>query len=251
MNSPDKKVDPQEFEQRVKPICDIYHQAQSLHEQGVHVVSCDEKTGIQAVEREAPTKPMKPGLVERQEFNYIRHGTLALIANLEVATGRIITPSIGPTRNEQDFVHHIANTIDTDPQATWIFVTDQLNTHQSASLVEEIARRCGIAQDLGVKGEHGILKDIASRRSFLEDQSHRIRFVFTPRHASWLNQIEIWFSILARRVLRRGNFASLEELKARLLGFIDYFNKQFAKPFKWVYQAKPSEHATAPKLQSC
>jgi hypothetical protein len=144
------------------------------------VVSTDEKTGMQALERLHETKPVRPGLVERVEFEYIRHGTLSLIANFDVVTGKVVSPSIGPTRTEVDFVAHIDQTVDTDPGASWIFVTDQLDTHRSAKLVELVARRCGIDEELGVKGKEGILKSKQTRRQFLEDPSHRIRFVYTP-----------------------------------------------------------------------
>ncbi len=203
------------------------------------MVSTDEKTGMQALERLHATKPVRPGLVERVEFEYIRHGTLALIANFDVVTGKVISPSIGPTRTEVDFVGHIDRTIDTDPTAGWIFVTDQLDTHRSATLVELVARRCGIQDALGVKGKEGILKSKKTRRRFLEDRSHRIRFVYTPRHCSWLNQVEIWFSILARRFLKRSSFTSLDDLTSRTLSFIDYFNNVLGKPFRWTYTGRP------------
>lgn len=203
------------------------------------MVSTDEKTGMQALERLHETKPVRPGLVERVEFEYIRHGTLCLIANFDVATGRVVSPSIGPTRTEVDFVAHIESTIDTDPHAAWIFIADQLDTHRSAKLVELIARRCAIEEDLGVKGKTGILKSKKTRKKFLEDASHRIRFVYTPRHCSWLNQVEIWFSILARRLLKRSSFTSVEDLQARALGFIEYFNNVLAKPFRWTYSGRP------------
>ena len=202
-------------------------------------MSTDEKTGIQANERTHPTRPMQPGLVERMEFEYIRHGTQTLMANFEVATGSILSPSIGPTRTEEDFVRHIEHTIQTDPEAPWIFIVDQLNTHQSASLVHKVADWCGIQEELGVKGKCGILASMESRAEFLQDPSHRIRFVYTPKHTSWLNQVEIWFSILVRRLLKRGSFTSVEELRQRMLAFIDYFNKTMAKPFKWTYAGRP------------
>jgi transposase len=210
-----------------------------LHQQGVHVVSTDEKTGIQALERAAPTLPMKPGQVERREFEYERHGTQCLIANLEIATGQLIAPSIGQTRTEADFLAHIIQTVAIDPAAEWVFITDQLNTHQSESLVRWVAKQSGIKTDLGIKGEEGILKSMATRAEFLQDSSHRIRFVYTPKHTSWLNQIELWFSILVRRLLKRGNFTSLEDLKQQILSFISYFNQTMAKPFKWTYLGRP------------
>jgi transposase len=202
-------------------------------------MSTDEMTGIQALERLFPTLPTGPGLVERREFEYVRHGTQSLIANFDVATGQIVAPSIGDTRTEQDFVQHIEQTIDTDPAATWIFITDQLNTHQSEMLVELIATRCAIPDDLGIKGKSGILKSMSTRAAFLQDLNHRIRFVYTPKHSSWLNQVEIWFSILVRRLLKRASFSSLSELRQRILDFIAYFNQTMAKPFRWTFTGRP------------
>jgi transposase len=220
-------------------VCELYAAAPELHQQGIHIMSTDEKTGIQALEREHPTRPMKPGLVERREFEYIRHGTQALIANFEVATGKLVSPSIGTTRTEEDFRSHISRTMSIDPDGEWIFIADQLNTHKSESLVRLVAERCGIEVDLGIKGKSGILKSMQSRSAFLQDTSHRIRFIYTPKHTSWLNQIEIWFSILVRRVLKRGNFTSVAQLRDRILAFIDYFNQTMAKPFKWTYAGRP------------
>ena len=195
-------------------------------------------TGIQALERIAPTKPMRPGQIERREFEYVRHGTVSLIANFDVVSGQVVAPTLGPTRTEADFATHIAQTIDSDPEAVWLFITDQLNTHQSEALVRLVAERCGLTDALGVKGKTGVLESMPSRAAFLSDPTHRIQFVYVPKHTSWLNQIEIWFSILVRRVIKRGNFPSVTALRERILAFITYFN-QTAKPFRWTYTGRP------------
>lgn len=186
-----------------------------------------------------PSCALRATLSTYREFEYTRHGTLCLTANLEVATGKLIAPTLGPTRNEEDFVEHIRRTVATDPTAPWVFVLDQLNTHVSEGLVNFVAGRCGIEGDLGRKRNEGILKSMGSRREFLMDESHRIRFVYTPKHCSWMNQIEIWFSILSRRLLRRSSFASLEELSDGIKRFIEYFNATTAKPFKWTFTGIP------------
>jgi transposase len=238
LNAKTKATDPDLFAAQVELICTLYAYARMLQQLGVRVVSCDELTAIQALERAAPTQPMRPGQVERREFEYIRHGTLSLMCNFEVASGQVIAPSLGPTRTEEDFARHIAQTVDTDPDAQWVFITDQLNIHQSETLVRLVAQRCDIAEDLGTKGKTGILQSLASRAAFLSDPTHRIQFVYLPKHTSWLNQVEIWLGILVRRVIKRGNFTSLGDLRAKILAFIDYFN-QTAKPFRWTYAGRP------------
>jgi transposase len=224
----------------VETVCACYHAAPRLwEEEGVHTVSVDEMTGIQALERIAPTKPLKPGQEERREFEYERHGTQCLIGNFEVVSGAVIAPTVQATRTEEDFATHLAATVATDPEAGWIFVADNLTIHASATLVQYVARECAIEEDLGKKGKRGILKSVATRKQFLMDPKHRIRFVYVPKHTSWLNQIEIWFSILVRRVLKRGNFTSVTDLREKILAFIDYFNRTLAKPFKWTYTGRP------------
>jgi transposase len=196
--------------------------------------------GLQALERIAKTIPMQPGQPKRIEYEYKRHGTLCLIGNWHVALGQMIAPTIKQTRTEDDFAWHIFYTVQTDPNAGWVFVLDNLNVHCSATLVCYVAELEGIDKStLGIKGVSGILKSVESRQAFLSDRRHRVRFVYLPKHTSWLNQIEIVFGIVGRRVMRRGNFKSLAELKDRLLDFIDYFNRTFAKPFQWNYTGRP------------
>jgi hypothetical protein len=231
--------DPSTFIPRVSRLTTLYRQAQELAKNRVHVISMDEKPGIQALEPLHPSLPMKPGLVERREFEYNRHGTTCVIASFDVATGRIITVSIGPTRTEADFLDHVTRTVATDPEGEWVFVTDQLNTHQSESMVSFVANACHLSSDLGVKGKRGILKGMKSRMAFLEDESHRIRFAYTPKHCSWLNQIECWFSILARKVLINATFTSVDDLQQKIRNFIPYYNKTMAKPFRWNYTGRP------------
>jgi len=229
-----------DFDTKVTDVCEVYQQAADRYDHGERTVSTDELTGVQALERKHPGLPMAPGKVERREFEYIRHGTLSFILSRDVATGAVVAPTVGPTRTEADFLAHLQAVVATDPTATrWHFVMDNLNTHQSESLVRWVADESDLAIDLGEKGKAGILHTQQSRIAFLTDPTHRIVFHYTPKHCSWLNQIEIWLSILVRKLLKRGSFSSLDELKTKVLAFIEYYNRTMAKPFKWTYQGKP------------
>lgn len=231
-------ADPENFAVQTQVISAVYLQARALAERGVHVMSTDEKTGMQALERARLGKPMKPGTPERQEAEYVRHGTRCLITSLEVATGRLFAPHVGPTRKEEDFLDHISCTVATAPSDGWIFVADNLNTHQSRGLVTFVAQACQI--DL-TSYPHPVMGSMPARAAFLSNPAHRIRFVYTPKHCSWLNQIELFFAVIARRVLRRGSFASLASLEQRVLDFIRVYNERWAKAYRWTYTGRPLE----------
>jgi transposase len=232
--------DPQRFARQVEAVCDTYRAAPDLERtRHTHTVCVDEMTGLQTLQRNAPDRPMIAGKSTLIEFEYTRNGTVCLIGNFRVTTGELIAPTIGPTRTEADFASHIARTVATDPEASWVFVADNLNIHGSESLVKLVAKTCGIARELGKKAVRGVLKSVASRQAFLSSPGHRIRFVYLPKHSSWLNQIEVIFGVIMRKVIRRGSFTSVSDLRSKLLNFIAYFNRVFAKPFRWTYTGRP------------
>jgi len=224
--------------------CQVYAKAPTQAQHGERTISLDELTGVQTLEQKHPNLPMQPDHVLRREFEYIRHGTLSWFINFDVVSGEVIAPSWGPTRTEEDFVAHVQCLIASDQKASrWHIMLDNLNIHQSESLVRWIAEREGIAQDiLGIKGKSGILQSMESRVAFLHAPTHQVVFYYTPKHASWMNQVEIWLSILVRKLLKRGNFSSLEDLRDQILAFIAYYNRTMAKPIKWTYTGLSPDH---------
>lgn len=218
-------------------MCELILGAISYRYPNRHVISVDEKTGIQAIERKAGKAPESKGGHKRIEYEYIRHGTTTLIAANNVENGKVINHHLGPTRNEIDYADFIKQTINALPEMDQIIIlSDQLNTHLSETLVRWIAQIQELEYDLGIKGKKGILKSQTSRKEFLERKDHRVRFVFTPKHCSWLNPIENWFAKLQRHIIKNGNFSSVKELETKIEAYIAFYNQGLAKPLKWKFK---------------
>lgn len=176
---------------------------------------------------------MAKGYVEKIESEYQRNGTQCLIASKDLKTGKVAAYSIGQTRTESDYLTHIQDIVNINPSENTVILCDQLNTHKSESLVKWIAETIGYTGELGIKGKEGILQSQETRQEFLEDESHKVRFLYTPKHCSWINQIENWFGILQKKVIKRGNFPSIQDLKQKIIDFIIYYNNCMAKPCRW------------------
>src|SRR6266567_3399082 len=222
-----------DFDAKAHTICQLYAHAIEASQQGRLVICCDEKTGMQVLERKTPTKPAQPGRRERREHEYIRRGTRVLINSLAVATGHIAW-TMGATRKTADFVAHLKHVYQSlPPMPRYDWIMDNLNTHWSLDVCRLVAQWCQVPFDPKK------LKTGAQRRVFLCDPSHGHVFHFTPKHGAWLNQAELFFGVLHRRFLARGSFRSMAEFEARLERFLQDYNTRHAHPYRWTYTGEP------------
>ena len=227
-----------DFDAKAKAICDLYLRSPRLYQQGEVVICMDEKTGMPIRQRRYPTQLARPGHPEKREHEYLRHGTRALLASFVVPTGEVVW-DVGPTRTSDDFAAHLLRVVKRFAdwsRMTW--VVDNLNTHWSLQACEILAMLNDRPFCLRA------LKQGRHRRAFLTDPDYPYRFVFTPKHGSWLNQVELWFSVLARRFLTRGDFASPAEFDERLRHYLEEYNRQQAHPYRWTYTGEPLVRGT-------
>jgi transposase len=234
-----------DFKRQVKVICDLIMGAcNKLTISDYHLISVDEKPGIQALQsKEIAIGVGKPC---RRDIEYVRKGKTCLIAGTEVGTGKVVSHTFAKKNNEAEFVKFIRQTIERyGLMVKIVFLLDNLSTHSTVSLVEYIALQIGYTAPLGKNRRHGILRDQKSRRKFLTDSKHQIYFQFTPKHCSWLNPIENWFSILQRHALNGGNFESVEDLKQKINAYIKYHNAVLFKPINWQFTGFTKENPIA------
>lgn len=227
------------FNVRVDQICKLYLNAKELSSHGIEVVCADECCGIQAITFKYSPVLAKMGgkkmLVDRSDYE--SKGTTGILAARFVTTGQVVT-MVQRTRTEEDFGNLIEEVIGCDRSKRYIIILDQLNTHMSETLVKISAQYEGIdPQTLGVKGKSGIMKSMKTRMEFLSNPDRHLMFVYTPLHCSWMNQVEVFFSILKRRILTSSSsYTSVEELEHRIEAFIAHYNKYLAKPYMWKFK---------------
>jgi DDE superfamily endonuclease len=233
LNSHDPDFDP-----KAHDICQLYAQALRFFQQGRLVICADEKTGMQILQRAHPTQPVQPGKPEKREYEYIRHGVRALLASFVVPTGQLVW-NLGPTRTSKDWASHLTNVVQQLPtMQRYDWVVDNLNTPGSLELCQLVAQWCDVPY-LPKALRRGV-----QRRAFLSDPTPKHVFHFTPKHGSWLNQVELWFSVLARRFLKRGDFTSAHDFETRLCHYMEGYNTHHAHPYRWTYTGQPLVRAT-------
>jgi hypothetical protein len=227
-----------DFDAKARNICQLYLDAPRLHEQGRLVLSSDEKTGMQILERKYPTRLAQPGHPEKRELEYIRHGTRALLTTFCVPTGQVVW-NLGPTRTSVDWVRHLDHVTTQFPlMKRFDWVVDNLNTHWGLEVCQWVAK-CS-----GTPFVSKALQTGLERRTVLSDPSHKHVFHFTPIHGSWLNQVELFFGVLSRRFLKRGDFANAESFEERIQRWLTTYNRDHAHPDRWTYTGEPLVRAT-------
>jgi len=227
-----------DFATKAHDICQLYVNALRFYQQGRLVICADEKTGMQILQRAYPTQPVQPGKPEKREHEYIRHGVRALLASFVVPTGHLVW-NLGQTRTSADWAAHLANVVQQQPaMQRYDWVVDNLNTHWSLEVCRLVAQWCGVPY-LPKTLHCGM-----QRRAFLSDPTHQHVFHFTPKHGSWLNQVELWFSVFARRFLKRGDFDSAHDFATRLCDYLEVYNTHHAHPYRWTYTGQPLVRAT-------
>jgi len=226
------------FEAKAQDLCHLSVNALQCFQHGRLVICTDEKTGMPILQRQHPTQLLQPGKPEKREQEYMRHGTRVLLASFVVPTGQVVW-HLSPTRTSADFATHLANVVHQlpdMPRDDW--VVDNLKTHWSLDVCRLVAAWCDIpfvAKALG----RGV-----ERRAFLSDPTRTHVLHFTPKHGAWLNQVEWWFGVLARRFLKRGDFGSVEDFATRLGDYLEVYNTHHAHPYRWTYTRQPLVRAT-------
>jgi hypothetical protein len=223
-----------DFQVRAEEICQLYLAAPTLWQQHREVVlSTDEKTGILIRRRKHPTKACKPGQPRRREHEYVRLGSRHLSATFCVPTGQLAY-DLTQSHNGSDFVAHLLHAVEEMPKAErYHWVLDNNRTHSTPGVCACVAALSGIAFDAAK------FKTAKDRRAWLCDPEHKHVFHFTPVHGSWLNQVELFFSVFSRSLLRRDDFASVEAFLRRVEEWMDDYNSHKAHPYRWTYTGTP------------